>query len=80
MNNIDIMRLKDNTGETYAACKRALAICNGYASAYEYLRIRHIAVASYKIINGKKVSWEEQDYINYANKKGTSCKENINIQ
>lgn len=59
-------KLREATGCSITECKNALAICDSYEMAYEYLRLKSQAVARYKIENGVKRRWNENDYLEAA--------------
>lgn len=59
-------RLRAETGCEISECEQALEICGSYDVAYEYLRLKSQAVCRYKYINGKKIRWAENDYIERA--------------
>lgn len=63
-----IKKLKERTGCSLNDCKKALEFCNDMNVAYEYLRLRGQALARYKIVNGKKIPWQTEDYLEAAKK------------
>ena len=63
-----IKKLKERTGCSLSDCKKALELCNDMNVAYEYLRLRGQALARYKIVNGKKIPWQTEDYLEAAKK------------
>ena len=63
----DIQRLRELTGCGMRDCKNAYLRCfNDIDIAYEYLNLVCHAVARYNIVNGVKVRWSDDDYINAA--------------
>lgn len=63
-----IKKLRERTGCSLNDCKKALELCNDMNVAYEYLRLRGQALARYKIVNGKKIPWQTEDYLEAAKK------------
>ena len=61
-----LKRLREETGCSIIDCKKALDVCDSYEMAYEYLRLKSQAVCRYKITNGKKEKWTDEDYIEKA--------------
>lgn len=67
----DVIKLQTLTGAGRYDCKKALAKCNNDINvAYYYLRIISDCVCRHKIVNGKKVLWTDEDYINCAKEEG----------
>jgi translation elongation factor EF-Ts len=64
-----IKKLRERTGRSLNDCNKALELCNNDINvAYEYLRLREQALARYKIVNGKKIPWQTEDYLEAAKK------------
>ena len=61
MNNIKI--LSEKTGCGVITAKRTMDICNyDIEIAFEFLRLKGQAVARYKIIDNRKIPWDNIDY------------------
>lgn len=59
--------LKYETGAGIRDCKIALEKCNyNYNTAYKYLRLISDGVARWKIVDGQRVKWTDEDYIKCA--------------
>ena len=72
--NISLINdLREKTGCGIEECKKAIGKCdNDINTAYEYLRIKGMAVARYKIVNGEKVKFNDDDMIQLA-KETVAC-------
>jgi hypothetical protein len=64
----DIKLLREKIGCGMEQARIALEKCNSIDSAYYYLKIKSLAVARYKIVNGKRILWGDEDFIAEANK------------
>lgn len=59
--------LKYETGAGIRDCKMALEKCDyNYNTAYKYLRLISDGVARWKIVDGQRVKWTDEDYIKCA--------------
>ena len=59
--------LKYETGAGIRDCKMALEKCDyNYNIAYKYLRLISDGVARWKIVDGQRVKWTDEDYIKCA--------------
>ena len=68
MNNIKI--LSEKTGCGVITAKKTMDICkNDIDVAFEFLKLKGHAVARYKIINNKKIPWDNVDYYMEARKR-----------
>ena len=63
-----IKKLRERTGCSLNDCKKALALCENIDIAYEYLRLKGQALARYKMVAGKKIPWQDKDYLEAAKK------------
>ncbi len=62
-----IKHLTEITGCGFYNCRKALELFEGNEkTAYEYLKLKSQPVVRYKIVNGKRIFWTNQDYINKA--------------
>lgn len=68
MSKINIVTLHNETGIPLNTCKKALELCKNYDEAKEFLHLTHTAVARYKIVNGKKIMFTDEDYLNLIRK------------
>lgn len=60
MNNIKF--LKEKTGCGVKATKQAMILCKNREIAFEFLKLKSHAVARYKIIDNRKIPWDNVDY------------------
>lgn len=61
MNNIKI--LNEKTGCGVITAKKTMDICkNDIEIAFEFLKLKGHALARYKIIDNKKIPWDNIDY------------------
>lgn len=62
-----IQELMYKTGCGFYNAREALEKCdNNISIAYEYLRLKGQPLARYKNIDGNRVPWQDQDYIDAA--------------
>lgn len=62
-----IKELKDKTGCSISNCKEALKNCDdNILIAEKYLQLKTTAVSRKKIIDGKLIPWETDDYVKEA--------------
>lgn len=66
MNVQSIKRLRGLTGCSMNQCKEALKKCSCFDSAKEYLFLKSQALIRFKTVDGKKVKWQDSDYIKQA--------------
>ena len=59
---IDIKFLKEKTGCGVKAVKQAMIFCKNREIAFEFLKLKNHAVARYKIIDNRKIPWDNVDY------------------
>lgn len=57
-----IRKLSNETGVSLSEAKKALSICTDYVIAKEYLRLKYDGVARYKIIDGRRITFSDNDY------------------
>lgn len=70
MDIVVIRRLKTSSGCGIAECKKALMLCNNREGvAFEYLRLKSSAVRRRKMVDGKLVSWSDDDYVSEAKRR-----------
>lgn len=72
MYNFAISEIKQLASETTGSMKEAkdaLLLCEDYDIAKEFISLRNTAVCRYKIVDGDKVRFTENDYIELARKK-----------
>lgn len=59
--------LKYESGAGIRDCKMALEKCDyNYNTAYKYLRLISDGVARWKIVDGQRIKWTDEDYIKCA--------------
>lgn len=64
-----IKRLKEDINCPLIVAKKALELCDdNYDVAKEFIRYKYSGVARYKIVNGKKVPFADEDYVAWAKK------------
>lgn len=65
----DVRRLKEDINCPLSVCQKALKICEGdYDLAKEFIRLKYAGVYRCKIVNGERVPFNDQDYLELARK------------
>jgi len=69
MNDIkrdDVLKLRELSGFGLMDCKTALQKCSSIEAANQYLQIKGLAVRCYKFIDGERIDFSDNDYIEKA--------------
>lgn len=65
-----IREVHNRTGCGICTAEKTLTLCGDDVNvAVEFIRLRGQAVARYKIISGKKIPWNNDDYLKEAKRK-----------
>lgn len=65
----DVRRLKEDINCPLSVCQKALKICEGdYELAKEFIRLKYTGVYRCKIVDGQRVPFKDQDYLELARK------------
>lgn len=68
----EVVRMKNEINCPLGVCQKALKICDGdYELAKEFIRLKYMGVCRTKMVNGERVMFNDNDYLNLA-KKGTA--------
>ena len=61
--------LNEKTGCGISNAKKAMELCKNKEIAFEFIRLKSQAYARYKIIDGRKIPWDNTDYYMEAKKR-----------
>lgn len=65
----DVVRMKNEINCPLSVCQKALKICDGnYELAKEFIRLKYLGVYRTKLVNGERVAFNDNDYLNLAKK------------
>ena len=76
MNIEKVKQLRDKTGDGMMRCNKALIKADGDINvAQEYLRLTMQALYRAKIVNGERVRWNDDDYLEEARRIASEVKD-----
>lgn len=64
----EVFTLRNETGMPLDKCMKALELCENVNDAKEFLCLTNTAVARYKVVDGKRVAFTDEDYLNLIRK------------